>query len=872
MAKSKSVAKSSNKKSIAIKVFDIIFIILALVGVVGALMLFTPIQNMVSSNSHAGRWDHLYNWVYYHILKPFKRNIRPNLSGNPSKPFTAAFFLWLLYLSVAVFFYLLYQPFAVRTRNKAKEKTQVYRKVLCWITFAFVLVSGLFLFSLLYRVRLEKRFGAAYSWYNNLVDRFANSFRYGKLSVRNLKLISVNGYFNFFAYATFGVIFVELVLLLVAGLGKAKKPVEVKKEEPTPVPTEEKQPEVEDEEEAHESVPYIAPKVATVQAEEKAKPEKVEPTFHDINLLNKLECIHAEPIKDLPGLSEKDLASIRSKLVPDGTFPVEDVTGKQLLEKLDTVSIEIKVLPAIDEWNADPWKAEVIPQPEAEAKEVDISMFETVKPVTEPIEEPKEEPKPVEEPTPVIEEIKPVEEPEPVKEPEPIIEEKAEEEKKEELTDLTASAAPAERKEVNLTEVTKPAEKPAPAVEEVKEAVEEKEEEEGPIILAINDNLSDGKRPQEENHDKEESLEHSDRTSWKKSCLNNQHKEVVTEDFAGNSEWILPKYVAPKVTGPVTICINQIVKDGKRPQEEVHVRGKAESFTDRSERKQTTKDTSHRPITTQTAEVDNTWILPEYVAPKVTSNVKKIDLAPISKPNGRPKPSGVKPITPIKPVAPVKEEKTVEEKKEEPKPIITPIAGPLHSTAKSKHEKIEAVKARRVPFTLQNYQLKTYKGNLTAEQAFSRGVTKVQPTARPIFANQGNESSWKQKRREEEIRKNGYSDVTKVDKLNGKVEQSSQALAPSGSSIRELRNSIKAEKAKQEEAPKREEKPTAVKPITPIKPITPVKPVEGKTEEPKKEEAAHPTTASFFHPIAPLAKKPGKRPEIKPVDPFSKKK
>ena len=295
----------------------------------------------------------------------------------------------------------------------------------------------------------------------------------------------------------------------------------------------------------------------------------------------------------------------------------------------------------------------------------------------------------------------------------------------------------------------------------------------------------------------------------------------------------------------------------------------------RIDKKEVIKDNSHLPITTQTTQIDNTWILPRYVAPKPRGTVKKVDLAPINKPNGMPKPSTRKPITPIKPIAPIVEPapiEPVEVKKEEPK-IVAPLAGPLHSTEKSKHQKIEAVKARRVPFVLQNYQLKTYKGDLTAEQAFARGVTKVQPTARPIFANQGNESSWKQKRREEEIRKNGYADVTKVEKLSGKVEPSTVQAVPSGSSIRELRASLKAEKAKAEEV-KTEEKQTPIKPMAPIKPITPIKPVnaEEKPAEEKKVEPAHPTTASFFHPLAPIAKKPRKRPKIKPVDPLSKKK
>ncbi len=873
MAKSKTVAKNGTKKAKALFVFDIIFIILVLLAVISAVLLFTPLQNSLPNPGENLR-NNLYTWVYYHVLKPFDRGIRQNLNGYPSKPFTVAFFLWLIYLAGVLFLYRLYQPFVIRANNKVKGKTQVYRKVIAWITFIIILVCGLALFSQLYRNRREKIFGSAYSWFNELVDHIARSFKSGKLSGLKLSLISKNGYFNAFAYATFACIFVEIIRLLIAGCGKAVKAVEAKKEtesEPTKEehPDEEKVPEAEENSDT-ESVPYIPPKVVTVeQAQEKANAEKIEPTYHDVNLLNRLECIHSQPIKDLPGLNENDLQKVRLELGPDGIYPIVDTAGKALLEKLDTVSIEVRVLPGIDEWKSDPWKEEPRQAP-VEEREVDSSRFETVKPVNQDIviEEPvdekaiekAEEPKSEE----VVEE-KPVEE-KPVVE-EKTVEEPIQEEKKETLTDLTASAAPIARNEVPITE-SKPSE---PAAEEEKE-----EEPEGPITLAINDNLSDGLRPQEEIHDKIVEEGKEDRSAWKRTIPYNRHEECVTEPVTHDSEWRLPKYVAPKVTGPVTTCINQLPNDGKRPQEEEHAKVEQSLGLNREDKKQTVKDNSHLPITTQTAQIDNTWILPRYVAPKPRGTVKKVDLAPISKPNGLTKPAARKPITPIKPVAPVATPapiEPIEEKKEEPK-VVAPLAGPLHSTEKSKHQKIEAVKARRVPFTLQNYQLKTYKGDLTAEQAFTRGVTKVQPTARPIFANQGNESGWKQKRREEEIRKNGYADVTKVEKLSGKVEPASVQVAPSGSSIRELRASLKAEKAKAEEI-KVEEKQSSAKPVAPIKPIAPIKPVnaqEKPAEEKKPEQPSHPTTASFFHPLAPIAKKPRKRPEIKPVDPLTKKK
>ena len=78
-----------------------------------------------------------------------------------------------------------------------------------------------------------------------------------------------------------------------------------------------------------------------------------------------------------------------------------------------------------------------------------------------------------------------------------------------------------------------------------------------------------------------------------------------------------------------------------------------------------------------------------------------------------------------------------------------------------------------------------------------------------------------------------------------------------------------AKKAAQEKPTSEEKKP--LKPIKPIKPVsastTPTKPSEPET---KKDEIPQPK--EFFHPIAPIAKKPNKRPEIKPIDPNQRKK
>ena len=247
---------------------------------------------------------------------------------------------------------------------------------------------------------------------------------------------------------------------------------------------------------------------------------------------------------------------------------------------------------------------------------------------------------------------------------------------------------------------------------------------------------------------------------------------------------------------------------------------------------------------------------------KPVASVKQVELK-----KANPIPSQAKPkIVPIAPITPAKEEEPTPV--EEEKPVIAPISGPLHSTEKSRHGKIEVVKAKKVKFELQNYKIKTYEGDISAEDAFKMGVTKVQPTVNPVFANSASEPEWKRKKREDEIRKNGYSNIQKVSTLDGNV-QSQNVNNTKATSIREM---VKAQKA-QEAAPKVETKVEnkMAKPAAPIavKPAAPVAPAQ-KPEE-KKDNPFSDKQSPAFHPIAPIAKKETKRPTIKPVDPIKKK-
>ena len=295
-------------------------------------------------------------------------------------------------------------------------------------------------------------------------------------------------------------------------------------------------------------------------------------------------------------------------------------------------------------------------------------------------------------------------------------------------------------------------------------------------------------------------------------------------------------------------------------------------------------DNSHDEVKTEKFYKDNAWIVPEYPdepepvkepepepkpveekpaePQKPVASVKQVELKKANPISNQAKPK----IVPIAPITPAKEEEPTPV--EEEKPAIAPISGPLHSTEKSRHGKIEVVKAKKVKFELQNYKIKTYEGDISAEDAFKMGVTKVQPTVNPVFANSASEPEWKRKKREDEIRKNGYSNIQKVSTLDGNV-QSQNVNNTKATSIREM---VKAQKA-QEAAPKVETKVEnkMAKPVAPIavKPAAPVAPAQ-KPEE-KKDNPFSDKQSPAFHPIAPIAKKETKRPTIKPVDPIKKK-
>ena len=550
--------------------------------------------------------------------------------------------------------------------------------------------------------------------------------------------------------------------------------------------------------------PVPVPVAAVEEKPVEKKEERIIPSIRELALLNSLEPIEFSPVVNLPGLYDTDTEKLIDLLDPQMNL---SLTRQELICKdaIEAKKLSERIEPKIKKVQTLPGIDEWNANPwEEEAQKVIEKVEEFPNPFEEPIEKPIPVAVPAEEPEPT-----PEPEPEPVKEPEPepVVEEPIDETQKSE-------------------EVVAPEVEPAPVVE--------------PEVVS--------------------------REQFKVIVADNSHDEVKTEKFYKDNAWIVPEY--PDEPEPV--------KEPEPEPKPVEI--------SREKHKVVLADNSHEEVKTEKFYKDNTWIVPEYPdepepvkepepepkpveekpaePQKPVASVKQVELKKANPISNQAKPK----IVPIAPITPAKEEEPTPV--EEEKPVIAPISGPLHSTEKSRHGKIEVVKAKKVKFELQNYKIKTYEGDISAEDAFKMGVTKVQPTVNPVFANSASEPEWKRKKREDEIRKNGYSNIQKVSTLDGNV-QSQNVNNTKATSIREM---VKAQKA-QEAAPKVETKVEnkMAKPAAPIavKPAAPVAPAQ-KPEE-KKDNPFSDKQSPAFHPIAPIAKKETKRPTIKPVDPIKKK-
>lgn len=590
------------------------------------------------------------------------------------------------------------------------------------------------------------------------------------------------------------------------------KPVEIQPAvipEPVPEKVEEKKEEVKPEPVPPAApvapvppVPPVAPKAPEPEPEPEPERAWIQPTYREVSILNALEPILPNDNLTLPAVRETNVEAVLSNLEPFETTAVETLPSEEseieeATKKANTISPEntpVDYLPGIDDNIVSPWeeekpveKTEVTQaaEPEPEPEEPVIEEKECAAPVEE--EKPAEEEQAVEE---AAEEEK-VEEPvepesttpiratifpdaEPVEEN---VTEEAEaeaEEKEEEVQEIVPPVVEATSEEEKAEEPAE--EEKAEEAEAEAEAEEEVEEEKAAEVTAINHLADDGLRPQEEDHPDNEIVRgpsrYEERITLAKNDLDEKQSTTIDEG------WTIPGYEEKSIVIPV-------VEEAK--EEEVEKPAEEEKPVEPVEEK---KEEASAPV--EEEKVEETTVVAEPVEEKKEEAVEE----------NAPEP-------PVEENEPIQEKRTftlvdpmkrevVEEKVEEKKELSA-ISGPLHKIRERKRD-IQLVAPTKVKFDLKQYKVKTYEGDLTPEEAFLKGVTKVQPVVNPIFANQPVNDSWKQKKIDEENKKSGYFNVSQ-----GKLVKPTRPLSqkPTNAKITSIRDMVKARKAKE---PKEEEK------------------------------------------------------------------
>ncbi len=527
-------------------------------------------------------------------------------------------------------------------------------------------------------------------------------------------------------------------------------------------------------------IPAPVEEKQTVEEEKEEEPERVwiQPTYREVKILNALEPILPNDSLTLPAIRTTNVEAVLSNLEPFEKTPIETLPSEsaeiaEAARKASSITPDTKpvdYLPGLDDNIAAPWEEE------EEVEKTDVTEAAAPEPVEEPIieekeavaEETVEEPAPVEEEKPVEEEAeeKVEAEPEEVTEEatEPAIEEKVEEiepePEPEPETHEPIHATVFPDKEVVLPEPVEEEEKTEEeTVEETpaEEVVEETEEKETPeptaSVTAINHIPADDLRPQEEEHP-ENTIETGPSRYEDRVTLYKNNLEAAKETTIA-SGWTIPGYEEKPYVAPAEE-VKTVVKIVEVPATE----------TPKEEEK---KEAAPPPV--EEAPIEETVVEEKPAEPKRTFTL----------------------------VDPLKRE-TVEEKVEEKKELSA-ISGPLHQIRERKRD-IQLVAPTKVKFDLKQYKIKTYEGELTAEEAFLKGVTKVQPVVNPIFANQPVNDSWKQKKIDEENKKSGYFNVSQ-----GKLVKPTRPLSqkPTTTKITSIRDLVKARKAQEKSQEKAED-------------------------------------------------------------------
>lgn len=340
--------------------------------------------------------------------------------------------------------------------------------------------------------------------------------------------------------------------------------------------------------------------------------------------------------------------------------------------------------------------------------------------------------------------------------------------------------------------------------------IEEREPLQLVAIIAINAPLITGLRPQEEIHPYVSKEILSDRTDYLEI--------IAINDLNTRVDYSKVVYSIPKET--YVVAINSSLNDGLRPQEEEHEKEVRELADDRSEyveliavndlseRKDYTKETYTTaepeevisPSDQKTKEVKSSITdIPEVKEEEkvttqdkeeITSKVREAHkpLEPLIKEKKEPiRPDKFVLAEPIK-----KEEKAVSKPEVNEKESQAPkkISGPLHPI-RARNKDIKAIDPQKVSFDVKKHKIRVYQGNLTAQEAFEKAVTKVQSSVNPIFLNSKQDNLTNNR---QQALKEGYYSVN-----TGKLVKPTKPLsAPTdkkqAKSIRELLKSKRNDK------------------------------------------------------------------------------
>ncbi len=721
--------------------------------------------------------------------------------------------------------------------------------------------------------RLSKFGELLAKYYSTCIGKFGDLLKgvkfftlFGKIDVTDAAGVNLVGAFWIFVLY----ILINIILMMLITLPN-KKPKEKKEEKPAEALPEEKvveekplvaaEPVAKKEEKTEEECLVDAIKGAKVPPREKKKPI----TRRELAILNTLEPFGLSSIQELPGMYKEDPNEIIESLEP------KELKKTDLPDETKEEAEPVDVLPGIDEWNASPWQDEVTPVKEkviepippvkeealmedmtVEASEVEEKqeVFEEKEPapVEEVIEEPKVEEVVEEKPVEIIEEkpevVEEVKEEVVEEVKEEVIEEVKEEPKVEEIVEEEPAYKVLETKPVDidnswvLPEYDEEAEKRK--AEEARRLAEEeaakKAAEEEARRLAEEEAAKKAAEEEARRLAEEEAAKKAAEEEARRLAEEEAAKKAAEEEARRLAEEEAAKKAAEEEAR--RLAEEEAAK--KAAEEEEARRLAEEEAAKKAAEEEEARRLAEEEAAKKVAEEEEARRLAEEEAAKKAAeeaknkpNIKVVKLNPVHKPTepaNKPK---------VAPIVPIKQETAPEVVEEEKK--LEKISGPMHKVNKTDAPKdIKPVTARKVKFELSKYRIKTYNGDLTSEQAFLKGVTKVQPTAQPIFVDK-NESSYKKKRREEEIRKNGYQNINVVKNTNDLKPV--KPINPSAVDNGEIK----------------ENKP--VKPIAPVKPIE--KPVEKSVVE-RKYDIVKPVAALNVKKPQPNTNKP-KPTLIKPI-------